>query len=332
MDNATSPDSSSSTVKCSICMDDVTDDCGRTVVKLRCSHSFHLDCIGSAFNVKGVMECPNCREIENGVWRCFENGSPEPDLYEGMDEEPVDFIDMGNGTFVRHYTWETRLPSPGYLEPHIEDADGNFVDPHAVFAGNPNTSHQLNGPPVHSGVFTSRVNWRCDPFICDTCINSFSRGDHTSGANWASVRSATLSAGLDFHAMPNEPFVPRIIERGMRVQTATESPFGLGYQGSNDPVYSNLRRMQQTPTNSFSSAVDAYMRRSNGLRGWFPAEYTAPSLVEQTGNSFSWSVNLNSNLSEAAPHSHHHVQERNAVEPLQLFPEDTGSLLPDINE
>lgn len=40
------------------------------------------------------MECPNCREIENGVWRCFENGSPEPDLYEGMDEEPVDFIDM----------------------------------------------------------------------------------------------------------------------------------------------------------------------------------------------------------------------------------------------
>lgn len=118
----------------------------------------------------------------------------------------------------------------------------------------------------------------------------------------------------------------------MRVQTATESPFGLGYQGSNDPVYSNLRRMQQTPTNSSSSAADAYMRRSNGLRGWFPAEYTAPSLVEQTGNSFSWSVNLNSNLSEAATHSHHHVQERNAVEPLQLFPEDTGSLLPDNNE
>ncbi|XP_021804107.1 uncharacterized protein LOC110748437 isoform X1 [Prunus avium] len=227
---------------------------------------------------------------------------------------------------------ETRLPSPGYLEPHIEDADGNFIDPYAVFSGNPNTSHQLSGPPVHSGVFTSRVNWRCDPFICDTCINSFSRGHHTSGANWASVRSATLSAGLDFHAMPNEPFVPRIVERGMRVQTATESPFGLGYQGSNDPVYSNLRRMQQTPTNSSSSAADTYMRRSNGLRGWFPAEYTAPSLVEQTGNSFAWSVNLNSNLSEAATHSHHHVQERNAVEPLQLFPEDTGSLLPDINE
>lgn len=55
---------------------------------------FSSDCIGSAFNVKGVMECPNCREIENGVWRCFENGSPGPDLYEGMVEEPVDFIDM----------------------------------------------------------------------------------------------------------------------------------------------------------------------------------------------------------------------------------------------
>ena len=26
------------------------------------------DCIGSAFNIKGAMQCPNCRKIEKGQW------------------------------------------------------------------------------------------------------------------------------------------------------------------------------------------------------------------------------------------------------------------------
>lgn len=32
------------------------------------------DCIGSAFNVKGAMQCPNCRKIEKGQW-LYSNGS-----------------------------------------------------------------------------------------------------------------------------------------------------------------------------------------------------------------------------------------------------------------
>ncbi|CAE5982897.1 unnamed protein product [Arabidopsis arenosa] len=32
------------------------------------------DCIGSAYNAKGFMECPNCRNIEPGEWR-FANGT-----------------------------------------------------------------------------------------------------------------------------------------------------------------------------------------------------------------------------------------------------------------
>lgn len=26
------------------------------------------DCIGSAFNMKGSMQCPNCRTVEKGHW------------------------------------------------------------------------------------------------------------------------------------------------------------------------------------------------------------------------------------------------------------------------
>ncbi|XP_006661422.3 E3 ubiquitin-protein ligase RFI2-like [Oryza brachyantha] len=57
------------TVLCSICLDPVA--CGegaRSTARLQCGHEFHLDCIGSAFNAKGAMQCPNCRKIEKGNW------------------------------------------------------------------------------------------------------------------------------------------------------------------------------------------------------------------------------------------------------------------------
>lgn len=38
---------------------------------------FLADCIGSAFNMKGAMQCPNCRNVEKGHW-LFANGSTRP--------------------------------------------------------------------------------------------------------------------------------------------------------------------------------------------------------------------------------------------------------------
>eukprot|EP00250_Pteridium_aquilinum_P000741 c10898_g1_i1 orf=447-1811(-) len=56
-------------VSCSVCLEVVTEDGGeRSIAKLKCGHHFHLDCIGSAFNAKGRMQCPNCRQVEPGQW------------------------------------------------------------------------------------------------------------------------------------------------------------------------------------------------------------------------------------------------------------------------
>ncbi|KAF6163773.1 hypothetical protein GIB67_012132 [Kingdonia uniflora] len=56
-------------VSCSICLDLVIDKGGdRSIAKLQCGHQFHLDCIGSEFNAKGAMQCPNCRKVEEGQW------------------------------------------------------------------------------------------------------------------------------------------------------------------------------------------------------------------------------------------------------------------------
>ncbi|OWM74075.1 hypothetical protein CDL15_Pgr008386 [Punica granatum] len=43
-------------------------------LRLSCSI---VHCIGSAFNSKRVMECPNCREVEAGQWR-FSEVRPMP--------------------------------------------------------------------------------------------------------------------------------------------------------------------------------------------------------------------------------------------------------------
>ncbi|EOA27362.1 hypothetical protein CARUB_v10023476mg [Capsella rubella] len=64
-------------VSCSICLELVLDDGARSKAQLQCGHHFHLDCIGSAFNMKGAMQCPNCRNVEKGQW-LFANGSTRP--------------------------------------------------------------------------------------------------------------------------------------------------------------------------------------------------------------------------------------------------------------
>ncbi|KAK0607206.1 hypothetical protein LWI29_011319 [Acer saccharum] len=72
---------------CSICLEEVSAACGRTMVTLQCSYIFHLDCIGSAFNAAGIMQCPNCRQIEKGEWFCYENRDSETDMEQIFNQD-----------------------------------------------------------------------------------------------------------------------------------------------------------------------------------------------------------------------------------------------------
>ncbi|URE03438.1 zinc finger, C3HC4 type, domain containing protein [Musa troglodytarum] len=78
-------------VYCSICLSAVKCGGDRSTAKLQCGHEFHLDCIGSAFNAKGVMQCPNCRKVEEGNW-FYANGShstPELTMDEWIQDEDL---------------------------------------------------------------------------------------------------------------------------------------------------------------------------------------------------------------------------------------------------
>ncbi|KAF5746729.1 hypothetical protein HS088_TW06G00903 [Tripterygium wilfordii] len=103
-------------VSCSICLEAVTDNGDRSWAKLQCGHKFHLDCIGSAFNIKGAMQCPNCRKIEKGQW-LYANGSrtvPEFSMDDWMHDE--DLYDLGYSEMSFGVHWcpfgsLTRFPS-----------------------------------------------------------------------------------------------------------------------------------------------------------------------------------------------------------------------------
>jgi hypothetical protein len=59
------------------------------------------DCIGSAFNTKGAMQCPNCRKIEKGRW-LYANGCrslPEFNMDDWVHDD--DLYDLGYSEMVR---------------------------------------------------------------------------------------------------------------------------------------------------------------------------------------------------------------------------------------
>ncbi|KAL1548457.1 E3 ubiquitin-protein ligase RFI2-like [Salvia divinorum] len=66
---------------CSICLNTVVDDNSRGKAELICGHLFHLDCIGSEFNYRSEMKCPNCRVVENGEWLIPDEEMEEDDDY-----------------------------------------------------------------------------------------------------------------------------------------------------------------------------------------------------------------------------------------------------------
>uniref|UniRef100_A0A2P2KAB0 Transcription factor family protein n=1 Tax=Rhizophora mucronata TaxID=61149 RepID=A0A2P2KAB0_RHIMU len=128
-----------SSVSCSICLDTVADNGDRSWAKLQCGHQFHLDCIGSAFNVKGAMQCPNCRKIEKGQW-LYSNGCctlPELSMDDWAHDE--DFYDLSYSEMSFGVHWcpfgsLARLPSFFEEGEFSSNAYHDLPGQHAIFA------------------------------------------------------------------------------------------------------------------------------------------------------------------------------------------------------
>ncbi|KAJ4955893.1 hypothetical protein NE237_012676 [Protea cynaroides] len=141
-----------SSVPCSICLELVTDNGDRSRAKLQCGHEFHLDCIGSAFNAKGVMQCPNCRKIEKGQW-LFANGCRSYAEF-SMDDltHDEDLYDLSYSEMPFGVHW---CPFSGFSRVHSSFEEGDSPSPayhdllghHAVFAEHTTASSAAHSCP-----------------------------------------------------------------------------------------------------------------------------------------------------------------------------------------
>lgn len=126
-------------ISCSICLEVVSDNGDRSWAKLQCGHEFHLDCIGSAFNVKGAMQCPNCRKIEKGQW-LYANGSrsfPEFSMEDWAHDEDLydlSYSEMSFGVHWCPFGSLARLPSSFEDGEFSSSAYHDLLGQHAIFA------------------------------------------------------------------------------------------------------------------------------------------------------------------------------------------------------
>ncbi|XP_060191664.1 uncharacterized protein LOC132621417 [Lycium barbarum] len=153
---------------CSICLEDITNNNGRrSIAKLQCGHFFHLDCIGSEFNVRGVMRCPNCREVEDGNWLFSEGKGP----YEHYDVEESEEDD------------ELELPAEVRYSPAVEveaqiarDTRGpvtNFLPRVFILTGCAQHCPTADGcASSHSTTSLPAINVQCQQPVTNIIVNS----------------------------------------------------------------------------------------------------------------------------------------------------------------
>lgn len=228
---------SSSTVSCSICLEPVTDNGDRSWAKLQCGHEFHLDCIGSAFNIKGAMQCPNCRKIEKGQWLfatgcrsftdiSFEDWPHDEDLYD------LSYSEMSFGVQWCPITAFPRLPEEGEF-PSTTYHD--LLGQHAVFAEHTAVSSSTHPCPYvayYGPIHSSSSN------SLESVSDSSSFSSHWGGPSGSSEVPASYSfAAMDphyhsweHHSLPvsatgsrlsgsDQPSLPSMTQRSSRVHS-----------------------------------------------------------------------------------------------------------------
>ncbi|KAK9735469.1 hypothetical protein RND81_04G207400 [Saponaria officinalis] len=247
-----------SNVSCSICLEYVTDTGERSWAKLQCGHEFHLDCIGSAFNVKGAMQCPNCRKVEKGQWLYATGSRPFADFVEEWPHDE-DIYDL-NYSEMFGVQW---CPLPGFSRlPSFEEGEvpstvyQDLLGQHAVFAEHTavsSSTHQCPYIAYYGPLHSSSSN----------SVTSVSDGLNFSN-RWSSPSGSNeLQTSYAFAAM--EPHLQGWEHHSMTF-SAPGSRSGVSDQSSAPPVSQRSSRTNADLARSGSFVHPFVMSHSSGNR------------------------------------------------------------------
>nr|GEU72834.1 hypothetical protein [Tanacetum cinerariifolium] len=282
-------------ISCSICLEDVTDFGDRAWAKLQCSHLFHLDCIGSAFNVKGAMQCPNCRKVEKGQWLYADGHRPYPDLNidDLVNDDQVYELSFSEASMWCPYSGFTQLaaafeevdfPAAGYHD---------LVGQHAVF-----NEHGTVSSATHICPYVAYVQ----PIHPSTSSNT--SANVPEGPSRPARTNADMSRGSYVH----HPFV--VGQSSTRAPSSNSSY--MTHPGSAARAQERSQAFQayfQQPTNSpaMRTPLPTGPHRSNGQVQI--SQYGTSS--DQTRG---WSSSYN--LSASSVSSEHNIWERDPNRPF----------------
>ncbi|KAJ6683064.1 hypothetical protein OIU74_021173 [Salix koriyanagi] len=212
-------------VSCSICLEVVTDNGDRSWAKLQCGHQFHLDCIGSAFNVKGAMQCPNCRKIEKGQW-LYANGCrslPEFTMDDWAHDEDLydlSYSEMSFGVHWCPFGSLARLPS-SFEEGEFPSNAYNDLLGHAIFAEQTAAVSSASHPcpyvayfgPIHPSSSNSSIS----------VSDGSSFNNHWNGPSVPSeIPSSYAFPSMDIHYHSWEHHSPPFSTTGNRIGNADQ--------------------------------------------------------------------------------------------------------------
>ncbi|KAL9233317.1 hypothetical protein vseg_008335 [Gypsophila vaccaria] len=245
-------------VSCSICLEIVADSGERSWAKLQCGHEFHLDCIGSAFNVKGAMQCPNCRKVEKGQWLYATGSRPFSEFVEDWPHDE-DIYDL-NYSEMFGVQW---CPLPGFSRlPSFEEGEfpstvyQDLLGQHAVFAEHTavsSSAHQCPYVAYYGPLHSSSSN----------SVTSVSDGLNFSN-RWSSPSGPNeLQTSYAFAAM--EPHLQGWEHHSMTF-SATGSRSGVSDQSSAPPVNQRSSRANADLQRSGSYVHPFVMSHGSGNR------------------------------------------------------------------
>lgn len=172
-----------SSVSCSICLECVVERGDRSIAKLQCGHEFHLDCIGSAFNAKGAMQCPNCRKVEKGQW-LYANGCRSLSEFNVDELFNEDLYDLTYSELPFGFQW---CPFRGFMQLSSLFDEGE---------PQPNAYHDLLG----SAAFGEQLNTSSGTHVCPyLALHGFPHAIHPTPSNSADA----APDGASFHWHPS---------------------------------------------------------------------------------------------------------------------------------
>ncbi|KAK3041957.1 hypothetical protein RJ639_002265 [Escallonia herrerae] len=306
-------DGKASSVSCSICLEAVADNGNRSRAKLQCGHEFHLDCIGSAFNIKGAMQCPNCRKIEKGQW-LYANGcrpytefsmddwAHDEDLYDlsysemsfGVHWCPFNHDLLGQHAIFAEHTAVSSATHPcpyiayfGPIHPSSSSTNGSVPDV-SSFNSHWNIQPTPSEMPTSYAFPTMDVHYHSWEHHSSTLPTTSSR---MGGADQPSISSMNQRAA---RANPDPPrsgsYVhPFLVDHGSAARGGGPAASSMipPYPGSVARTRDRVQALQayfQQPSNSAAirTPVMSGTRRSSGHRGLAQAG-TVASSSDQTG-------------------------------------------------